>query len=85
MPSPKCIITTEKDAVRLTTSEGLSDNARRYLYQQPIRVSLLLDQEEAFNQYIMDYVHKNARRRITTKPRESAGKKTKSTRTISFR
>jgi len=85
MPSPKCIITTEKDAVRLTTTEGLSDNARRHLYQQPIRVSLLLDQEEAFNQYIMDYVHKNARRRITTKPRESAGKKTKSTRTISFR
>jgi tetraacyldisaccharide 4'-kinase len=74
MPSPKCIITTEKDAVRLTATDGLSDDVRRNLYQQPVRVSLLLDQEETFNQYIIDYVRKNARRHITLKPRKVSTK-----------
>ena len=80
MPSPKCIITTEKDAVRLTTTDGLSGDVRRSLYQQPVRVSMLLDQADAFNQYIIDYVHKNARRRISIKPPKTTATKDSSTK-----
>ena len=81
MPSPKCIITTEKDAVRLRATDGLSDDVRRNLYQQPVRVSLLLDQEETFNQYIIDYVRKNARRHITLKPRKVSSTNADGTKT----
>jgi tetraacyldisaccharide 4'-kinase len=90
LPSPKLIITTEKDATRLTVSEGLSDEVKSNLYVLPIHIELLQEQEEAFNQTIIGYVRKNSRNSILAKvkddhkPKDShrAGDRP---RTISFR
>lgn len=98
MPTPKCIITTEKDAARLVSTNGMSDDVRRHLYQQPVCISFLLDQQTAFDQTIIGYVTKNSRRKPQTrrasskpaKPRqESSAKPRQETstkpQTISFR
>ncbi len=90
MPSPKCIITTEKDVTRLKTVEGLSDEVRKNLYVLPARITFLQDQEEMFNQQIIGYVRKNSRNSILAqgkdedKPKDSdySGNRP---RTISFR
>ena len=90
MPSPKCIITTEKDVTRLKTVEGLSDEVRKNLYVLPVRIAFLQDQEEMFNQQIIGYVRKNSRNSILAqgkdedKPKDSdySGNRP---RTISFR
>lgn len=67
MPSPKRIITTEKDAARLTCIEGMSDEVKKNLFVLPVRISFMLDQEDAFNQYITGYVRKNSRKNILMK------------------
>ena len=67
MPSPKCIITTEKEAARLQPTEGMSDEVRKNLYKLPVRISIIQNQEEAFNQHIMSYVLKKSRRTLTHK------------------
>ena len=90
MPSPKCIITTEKDAARLLTVEGLSDDVRKHLFQLPVRISFLLDQGPKFDQHITGYVAKNARRRLAPKVKDehkvkSATKDDKRPRTIKFK
>lgn len=90
MKEPKCVVTTEKDASRLINKEGLSDEVRKNIYILPIKVSFMLGQEEDFNNYIIDYVHKNSRNSILAKGKDdnksnnsnSAGNRT---RTISFR
>ena len=59
----KLIITTEKDAARLSTyplDETITDN----LYVLPIKVEFLQDQQHSFDNYITDYVSKNSRNRI---------------------
>ena len=38
LPEPKIIVTTEKDATRLTQVEGLSDEVRQNIYVLPIRI-----------------------------------------------
>ena len=70
LPSPRCIITTEKDAVRLKTIEGLSDEMKQHLYVLPIRIKILLDQELSFNKYIIDYVRKNSRNSILAQSKD---------------
>ena len=90
MPSPKCIITTEKDAVRLAQAEGIDDTVRQHLYVQPIRISFMLDQEELFNQNIIGYVRKNSRNSILVKAKDDHKSKDSHRpgdrpRTISFR
>lgn len=60
MPSPKILMTTEKDATRLQNLNGFSQDLRKSAYVLPITVRILLDQEEEFNQIILDYVHKDA-------------------------
>ena len=90
LPSPKCIITTEKDAVRLKTIEGLSDEVRQHLYVLPIRIKIMLDQEETFNKHIIDYVRKNSRNSILAKDKDDYKSKDSDRsgdrpRTISFR
>ena len=90
MPSPKCIITTEKDAVRLANAEGLIDTVRQNLYVQPIHISFMLDQEESFNQNIIGYVRKNSRNSILVKTKDDHKSKDShrpgdGTRAISFR
>ena len=90
LPSPKCVITTEKDAVRLRAVKGLSEEVLQHLYVLPIRIKLMLDQEESFNKYIIDYVRKNSRNSILAKDKDDYKSKDSNhtgdgSRTISFR
>lgn len=56
----KLIITTEKDAARLSQYD-LPDNITENLYVLPIKVKFLQEGENSFNKYITDYVSKNSR------------------------
>ena len=67
MPSPKLIITTEKDATRLLMAEGLSNEAKNSLFVLPIRVQILRNEEQNFNEKITGYVLKNSRNSILAK------------------
>ena len=67
LPEPRIIITTEKDAARLASLEGLSGEARAHLFKLPIHVRFMLDQEETFNNKILSYVQKNSRNSILAK------------------
>lgn len=57
----RMLITTEKDAVRMATHPSLPDSIKPYIYVLPIEVAFLQDQQESFNQNILDYVRKNTR------------------------
>ena len=90
LPSPKCIVTTEKDAARLAHVSGLSDEVRAHLYVLPVRVSFMQEQEEMFNHQIVDYVRKNSRNSIMVKDKdvrkpENSNNTGDRPRTISFR
>jgi tetraacyldisaccharide 4'-kinase len=90
LPSPKVIITTEKDETRLLNTEGLSDEVKRSLYVLPVKVSFMLDQEETFNKHIISYVRKNSRNSILAKGKDDNKSKDSDhsgdrPRTISFR
>ena len=90
MPSPKMIITTEKDAARLHDMEGLSVEVRKSIYELPIKVSFMLEQEEEFNHKITGYVRKNSRNSILVKTKDEHKSKDShrsgnGPRTISFR
>ena len=90
LPSPKLIITTEKDAVRLKDVEGLSPEARQNLYVLPISIKFMLEGEESFNEKIIGYVHKNSRNSILAKGKDDNKSKDSHhsgnrPRTISFR
>jgi len=91
LPSPAIIITTEKDAARLRTAEGLSDEVRRNLYMLPVSIAFMYpDQEESFNEKIIDYVRKNSRNSILAKGKNDhqardSHRPGDRSRTISFR
>lgn len=71
MPQPKLIITTDKDAARLTTVEGLSDEVRRHLFALPVRINFMQkEQEQKFCDFIVGYVRKNSRNSILVKGKE---------------
>ena len=70
MTSPKVIITTEKDMVRLENIEGLSDEVRNNLYVLPVRISFMLEGEATFNENIIGYVRKNSRNSILAKGKD---------------
>ena len=70
LPSPKLIITTEKDVTRLRLVDGLSEEVRQHLYALPITVCFLQEQTQLFNQQIIDYVHKNSRNSILVKRKD---------------
>lgn len=71
MPSPKCIITTEKDATRIHNLQGLSDEVRQHIYALPVRISFIrMEQEEKFNENIIGYVRKNSRNSILAKRKD---------------
>ncbi len=57
----RMIITTEKDAVRMASHPQLPESVKPYIYVLPIEVSFLQDQQNSFNQNIIDYVRKNHR------------------------
>lgn len=90
MPSPKIIITTEKDASRLECIEGMTENVKQHLYMLPITVSFRQEQQELFNEKILSYVRKNSRNSILAQ-RKNDNKSPNShhignrSRTISFR
>ena len=90
MPAPKCVITTEKDAVRLQGMEGLSQEVKDNIYQLPVRIKFMLEQEEEFNQKIKGYVQKNSRNSILVKAKDdhkpnNSHRAGNGPRTISFR
>ncbi len=67
MPSPKSIITTEKDSARLFGRQGLSDDVRHSIYTLPVRIEFMLEQEDKFNEKIFGYVRTNSRNSILAK------------------
>lgn len=70
LPSPKIIVTTEKDATRIEAADGLSTEAMEAIYAQPIHIKFMLDQQEMFNNKIKSYVHKNSRNSILVKAKD---------------
>ena len=90
MPSPKLIITTEKDAARLENIEGLSDKVRDNIYVLPIKVAFMLGEKEKFDNKIISYVRKNSRNSLLVKSKDehksdNSHHSGHRTRTISFR
>ena len=90
MQSPKCIITTEKDATRMQSVEGFSDEVRQHTFVIPVRIEFMLEQEETFNKYISGYVRKNSRNSILVKRKDDIKPQDSNhsgdrPRTISFR
>ena len=90
MPEPRLIITTEKDAVRLKETEGLYEIVKKSIYELPIKVSFMLEQEDNFNDKIISYVRKNSRNSILAKRKddnksENSNHTGNRSRTISFR
>uniref|UniRef100_UPI0039A47C60 tetraacyldisaccharide 4'-kinase n=1 Tax=Ornithobacterium rhinotracheale TaxID=28251 RepID=UPI0039A47C60 len=55
LPSPKIMLTTEKDYMRLCQEHGIV----KKLYYLPISIGI--DKPEKFNEIISNYVHKNSR------------------------
>jgi len=70
MPSPKMIITTEKDATRLTHTGDIPDDVKKNIYALPIRIKFMQDGEEEFNNKIISYVRKNSRNSILAKKKD---------------
>ena len=90
LPSPKLIITTEKDATRLNLVEGLSDEVKKNIYILPVHIIFMQDQQDTFNQQIRDYVRKNSRNSILAKVKDdhksdNSNHSGDRPRTISFR
>jgi tetraacyldisaccharide 4'-kinase len=90
IPEPRIIITTEKDAVRLRETEGLYEKVKSNMYELPIKVSFILDQQDNFNEKIISYVRKNSRNSILAKRKDDNKSKDSyhsgnRSRTISFR
>ena len=86
----KVIVTTEKDATRLTEIEGLSEEIKSNIYVLPIHVTFMLGQGEKFNQKILSYVRKNSRNAKLLKakneqPAKNSSKPVNKPRTISFK
>lgn len=57
----RMIITTEKDAVRMISHPRLPESIKPYIYVLPVEIEFLQDQQDMFNQNVMDYVRKNSR------------------------
>ena len=70
LPSPKYIITTEKDATRLMSVTGLSDEVKEAIYILPVVVTFMRDQQQNFNDKITGYVLKNSRNSILAKGKD---------------
>ena len=70
LPSPKIIITTEKDATRLQGLDALSPHTRNNLYALPISIKFMLGGEDHFNNKIISYVRKNSRNSILVKRKD---------------
>jgi len=90
LPEPRMLITTEKDNARLFGMEGLSDDVRHNSYKLPVRVKFMLEQGDAFDKYIIEYVRKNSKDSILTRKKNEretirTSDKASSGNTISFK
>ena len=54
LPAPAIVMTTEKDAARLTAAKGLSSNVQHKLHRAPIHVRFL--DGDAFDQEVLQFV-----------------------------
>jgi tetraacyldisaccharide 4'-kinase len=59
--SRKYLITTEKDAVRLREFANIADSIRTAFHYIPVGIHFLNDDQEEFDNLIIDYVRKNKR------------------------
>ncbi len=59
--SLKYLITTEKDAVRLREFANIAEPVRSAFYYIPVGIHFLNDDQEEFDNLIIDYVRKNKR------------------------
>lgn len=57
----RLIVTTEKDATRLMNHPGLDGALKPFVYALPIEIEILQNQQDKFNQHIIDYVRENTR------------------------
>ncbi len=60
---PRLIITTEKDATRLRQCPTLSEMVKQCLYALPIEVEILRNEQQKFNDKIIEYVREDTRNR----------------------
>lgn len=60
IPEPRLIITTEKDATRMSCFQKLSEEVKHSIYQLPITVEFLQNQGQSFNEIIYNYVRENS-------------------------
>ena len=60
MPKPMIVVTTEKDAARLRTLNGLSEAVHNNIYVFPIEIEILKEKKTILNEQIINYVHKNS-------------------------
>lgn len=63
----KIIITTEKDATRLSNMSQLDEHLKRGIYTLPVEIEFLQNQQESFNENIIGYVRANSRNSILHK------------------
>lgn len=61
MPKGTTVLTTEKDATRLRSMPNLPQSIKECTYVIPIEIKILNNEEEMFNQTIIDYVTENTR------------------------
>lgn len=61
LPTPKIIITTEKDASRLRHMPDIPPSLRENIYVLPIQVEFMRNESKTFNLKIKDYVRQNPR------------------------
>ena len=57
----KILLVTEKDAARLVTHQFFPERLKPITYALPIKVQILNNQENIFNQKIKNYVAENTR------------------------
>ncbi len=50
--------------------DGINDEVKNHIYVLPIKVRFMLDQENVFNDKIIDYVRKNSRNSILAKGKD---------------
>lgn len=55
----KFVITTSKDAVRLTEFANIADSLKKIFYYIPVEIGFINDRKQEFNNLILDYVGKN--------------------------
>ena len=69
----RIVVTTEKDAMRLKDTAGLSDELKAALYYMPVKVRFLEEDKRLFNKKILNYVGENKSNRELHK-RKNTGK-----------